>query len=217
MVVAIDGPAGVGKSSLARRIAEEFHFFNLNSGSFYRAMVLKVLNEGINPEDEEQVIQAAARARLEIRNSRLFLDGHNVESRLRTAMVDRWSSILSTIVPLRHIVNDNLRRIAGTMDLVAEGRDMTTVVFPHAEVKIYLTASPEVRARRRFEQGTSGKNLEEILQSIRERDERDRNKKEGSLRVAEDASVIDTSALTLEQVCDKVNTLITGEMERMKS
>ena len=208
MVVAIDGPAGVGKSSLAERVAREFGFFNLNSGSFYRAMVLKVLDDGVDAEDERAVIDAAGRARLDIVGGRLHLDGRDVENRLRTDQVDRWSSIISTIVPVRHIVNENLRRIAGEMNLVAEGRDMTTVVFPDAEVKIYLEADPSVRARRRFDQGTSDQSLAEIEASIRERDDRDSRKKEGSLAIAEDAEVLDTSALTLDEVYEKVSGLI---------
>ncbi len=208
MVVAIDGPAGVGKSSLAEKIASDFGFFNLNSGSFYRAITVKVLDSGINPEDTEAVLDAARESSLEITDGQLHLDGENVEHRLRTDAVDRFSSIISTIVPLRHIVNDNLRRIAGKMDLVAEGRDMTTVVFPNAEVKIYLTADASVRALRRFKQGTSKENLAEIEKSIRERDQRDQNKAEGSLIIAEDAQVINTSDLTLVQVYEKVNRLI---------
>ncbi len=208
MVVAIDGPAGVGKSTLAQRIADSFKFFNLNSGSFYRALAVKALDENIEMENTEQVVASARSAQLEIVDDQLYLDGKNVEDRLRTDQVDRWSSIISTIVPLRHVVNENLRRIAGKMNLVAEGRDMTTVVFPHAEVKIYLTADASVRALRRFKQGTSAETLQEIEQSIIERDLRDKNKAEGSLIIAEDAQVIDTSALTLKQVYEKVETLI---------
>ncbi len=208
MVVAIDGPAGVGKSSLADRVARGFNFFNLNSGAFYRAVVVKVLDDRVDPENETEVIAAANRAELEIVDDALYLDGKNVENRLRTDAVDRWSSILSTIVPVRHIVNQHLRRIAGTISLVAEGRDMTTVVFPEAEVKIYLDADARVRAKRRFDQGTSTQSLKDIEASIRERDERDTNKKEGSLAVAEDAVVLDTSALTLDEVYEKVTGLI---------
>ena len=208
MVVAIDGPAGVGKSSLADRVAEGFGFFNLNSGAFYRAMVLKVLDEGVDAEDRDAVIAAAGTADLDIVDGRLHLDGKDVEGRLRTDMVDRWSSIISTIVPVRRIVNRHLRRIAEGMDLVAEGRDMTTIVFPDAEVKVFLDADPSVRARRRFDQGTSDQSLEELEASIRERDERDRNKDEGSLTVADGAVVLDTSSLTLNEVYERVSGLI---------
>ncbi|RKX74511.1 MAG: hypothetical protein DRP49_05940, partial [Spirochaetes bacterium] len=114
----------------------------------------------------------------------------------------------SSIVEIRHIINGHLRRIASTINLVAEGRDMTTVVFPDAAVKIYLDASVSVRAMRRFNQGSSSQTLGEIELSIRERDHRDRNKKEGSLLIADDAVVLDTSTLTLAQVYEKVTELI---------
>lgn len=208
MVVAIDGPAGVGKSTVALWVSDTFGFFNLNSGAFYRAMAVKVLDAGVNACDENAVITAAESAELDIIGGRLHLDGIDVEDSLRTDMVDQWSSIISTIIPVRHIVNRHLRHIAGTISLVAEGRDMTTVVFPDAEVKIYLEADPAVRARRRFEQGTSLQSLEEIEASIRERDHRDRNKKEGSLLIADDAVVLDTSTLTLDEVYEKVSGLI---------
>jgi len=208
MVVAIDGPAGVGKSTVAGWISETFGFFNLNSGSFYRAMVVKVLDEGVDKQDEKAVIEATGDAELELIDGKLYLDGKVVEQRLRTPEVDRWSSIISSIVEVRHIVNRHLRRISGSIDLVAEGRDMTTVVFPDAEVKIYLDAGVSVRARRRFEQGSDSRSLEEIEKSIIERDDRDRNKKEGSLLIADDAEVLDTSTLTLAQVYEKVSGLI---------
>lgn len=209
MVVAIDGPAGVGKSTIADWVSETFGFFNLNSGSFYRAMVLTVLDNKVDPGDEEAVVAAAESADLDIVDGNLTLDGKDIENRLRTDEVDKWSSIISTIVPVRHIVNRHLRRIAGTINLVAEGRDMTTVVFPDAQVKIYLEADPAVRARRRFDQGTSTQSLVELEASIKDRDDRDRNKKEGSLLIADDAVVLDTSALTLDQVYEKVARLIT--------
>lgn len=208
MVVAIDGPAGVGKSTIANWVSDSFGFFNLNSGSFYRAMVVTVLDHDVDVSDEKAVVAAAESAELDIVDGKLTLDGKSVEDRLRTDEVDQWSSIISTIVPVRHIVNRHLRRIAGTINLVAEGRDMTTVVFPDAEVKIYLEADPAVRAKRRFDQGTSTQSLAELEASITERDNRDRNKKEGSLIIADDAVVLDTSTLTLDQVYEKVARLI---------
>ena len=208
MVVAIDGPAGVGKSSIASRVSREFNFFNLNSGAFYRSIAVKVLEDKVDVHQEDAVVSAASRAVLDIVNGRLHLDGADVEGRLRNDMVDRLSSVISSIVPVRHIVNGHIRRIAGSIDIVAEGRDMTTVVFPDAEVKIYLDADPAVRARRRYAQGTSDQSLAEIEASIRERDERDRNKEEGSLTVAVDAVKLDTSALTLEEVYERVSGLI---------
>ena len=208
MIVAIDGPAGVGKSSLARRIAEERGFFNLNSGSFYRAVALRALDSGFSENDEAAIVRAAELAQLDLVDGRLHLDGADVECRLRNDGMDHLSSVISVIPAVRHAVNRHLRRIAEGMNPVAEGRDMTTVVFPGAEIKIFLDAAPEVRARRRFEQGSNGMNLKEIEASIRERDHRDRNKKEGSLTVSEEAMVLDTSTLTLDDVYERVNQLL---------
>ena len=213
MVVAIDGPAGVGKSSLAARVADDFGFLNLNSGAFYRAVAVKVLEGGVDTSDADAVVAAAASARLDLVEGRLFLDGEDVEGRLRTDAVDHWSSALSAIVPLRHVVNAHLRRASRGINLVAEGRDMTTVVFPDAEVKVYLDADPAVRARRRFDQGTSGLTLGEIERTMAERDLRDRSKAEGALMKAPDAVSIDTSALTLDEVYATVSRLIRNHLQ----
>ncbi len=205
MIVALDGPAGVGKSSIASAIARKWNFFNLNSGNFYRAVALKSLEMGIPLDQEKELIDLAASCKIEIINFRFFLDGKDVEDNLHTDEVDSIVAPISAIVPIRHIVNDKIREISGKMDIVAEGRDMTTIVFPHAEVKIFLDASPEVRAERRFNQGVSELSYQEILEGIRQRDIIDRNKKEGSLKISEDAIYLDTSALTLDQVCEKVS------------
>ncbi len=205
MTVAIDGPAGVGKSTIASAIAEKQGYFNLNSGNFYRAVSLTVLRKGISFEDEARVVEAAKRAVLEIRDGRLVMDGEDVEELLHSDEVDGIVAQVSAIVPVRHIVNEKLREISRSLDLVAEGRDMTTVVYPDAEVKVFLDASPEIRAERRFKQGVSTLSYDEILDSIKKRDVIDRNKKEGSLIIADDALYIDTSALTLEQVCERVS------------
>lgn len=208
MVIAIDGPAGVGKSSLAQRIAAEHGFFYLNSGAFYRAIALCITESGLENSSEEQWIVVAQNAELDIVEGNLHLNGKNVENLIRNDKIDHWSSKVSTVVAIRHAVNRHLRRIAASLNLVAEGRDMTTVVFPEAELKIYLDASPQVRARRRYNQGSSGMSLEDIEQSIRSRDERDRNKKEGSLKIAKDSLVLDSSVLTLDEVYERVRKFI---------
>ena len=208
MVVAIDGPAGVGKSSLASWITKTFGFLNLNSGAFYRAIAVKVLNMGLDIRNIPAVISAAGSAKIELKGESLYLDGENIDSLLRTDLIDRWSSIISAIVPVRRIVNQQLRDISKSIDLVAEGRDMTTVVFPNAELKIYLEAALHVRAKRRFNQRTSKQSIDELELSLRERDSRDKNKIEGSLKIAEDAIVIDTSDLTLEKVYERVRGLV---------
>lgn len=201
MIVAIDGPAGTGKSTIAKIISEKLNITFLNSGSFYRGITLTVLRRGIDIKDKEAVLQVAKDLNMDYVNSHLILDGEDVENLLHSDAVDANASQVSSIVPLRHVVNEKLREITKKLSVVCEGRDITTVVFPNAEYKFYLDASIDVQAMRRFKQGVSDLSLEEIKEAIRKRDEMDKNKEEGSLRIAPDACYIDTSDLTIEQVC----------------
>lgn len=204
MVVAIDGPAGVGKSSIAKLVAERSGFSYLNSGSFYRAYTYVHLASGGEPTDLEGLLARARKTDVRIEDGRLLLDGEDIEDRLHTAAVDRHVAAISAYVPLRSYVNEQLVRIAEKIDVIVEGRDITTVVFPHAELKIFFDAEAEVRARRRFLQHPEGQSYEEVLSRIIARDEIDRNKPVGALVVAPDALYVDTSYLTIEQVCEKV-------------
>jgi cytidylate kinase len=208
VVAAIDGPAGVGKSTVARRSADAVGFLYVNSGSFYRAITLAVLDRGLSPEDREAVVAAAQACRLEICDSRVVLDGRPVEDRIHSDAVDAWVAPHSAIPEVRAIVNARLREIAAGRDAVVEGRDIGTVVFPRAEVKIYLDADVATRAARRHEQGVSELSLGEIEKAIRERDTLDRAKPGGALEAAGDAIHIDTSLLTIDQVCDRVREAI---------
>ena len=204
-VVAIDGPAGVGKSSIAKMVADRLGFHFLNSGNFYRAITLKVLDMDIEPTDEAAVLDVAKGISLEIREGRLFSDGIDVEDRLHSDAVDAHVAQHSAIVELRTIVNRHLRKLAEHgMNLVAEGRDITTVVFPEAQCKFFLDASVEVRATRRHAQQETELSYEDLVRKIAQRDEIDRNKPIGGLKVAPDAIYIDTSYLTIDQVYDTV-------------
>ena len=202
MVVAIDGPAGCGKSTVAKILAERLHLTFLNSGSFYRGITLALLRAGIDLKDEQKVLDFARGLNLDYVNSHLFLEGEDVEDLLHTDQVDAHAAQVSAIVPLRHIVNEKIREVTKSLSIVCEGRDMTTVVFPNAEHKFYLDASIDVQAQRRFNQGVSDLSLEEIKESIRQRDDIDKNKAEGALKIAPDALYIDTSHLTIEEVCE---------------
>lgn len=204
MIVAIDGPAGSGKSTIARLVAENLGFTYVNSGSIYRAMTLRLLKLGVDPSDTKAVVDASREARIEYRGGRLFLDGIDVEHELRSAPVDALVAQVSAIPPLRDIVNAHVRTIAGSTDAVVEGRDMTTVVFPDAEVKFFLDASVEARALRRYRQGLTDQSLDEIQKNIEMRDEIDRGKSVGSLKIAADAEYVDSSHLTIQEVYDKV-------------
>ena len=201
MVIAIDGPAGTGKSTIASIIAEKLKVVFLNSGSFYRALTLALLDSSVDLQSEVDVVDFCKKQLLEYKNSHLFLNGEDVESHLHDDRVSANVAQLSAIVEIRHLVNQRMREITESLSIVCEGRDMTTVVFPNADYKFYLDASLDVQAERRFNQGVSNLSLEEIKESIRKRDEIDKNKKEGALKIAQDAVYIDTSNLTIEEVC----------------
>ena len=208
MVIAIDGPAGTGKSTIAMMLAENLRgednkpFTYINSGNLYRAITLGCLRKGIPFSEDKKVLEYAKTAPLAYKGGKLHLHEEMVECLLHSDEVDKYVSPLSAIVPVRHVVNDIVRKLAAGLNAVVEGRDMTTVVFPAAKYRFYLDASIEERARRRFEQGTSKLNTEEIQKAIAERDSIDRNKTEGSLFVGEDVHYLDTSDLTLMQVYD---------------
>ena len=165
--------------------------------------------------EAERVLEYARRAALEYRNGEVYLDGENVEAQLHSDAVDRHVAPLSAITPVRHLVNEHIRRIAGGLDAVAEGRDMTTVVFHQAERRFYLDASAQARARRRYEQGVSRLSLEEIRRSIEARDRIDQNKEEGSLRIGAGVEYVDTSDLTITQVYEKLRDKIQMEGSSM--
>lgn len=202
MVIAIDGPAGTGKSTVASIIAKRLNITFLNSGSFYRALTLALLEAKIDISDKDKVIDFCKKQNLDYVNSHLILNGVDVEHRLHEDNVSANVSPVSAIPEVRHLVNDRLHQIVKSLSIVCEGRDMTTVVFPDADYKFYLDASIDVQAQRRFDQGVSNLSLEEIKEAIIKRDELDKNKVEGSLKIAPDATYIDTSDLTIESVCE---------------
>ena len=208
MVIAIDGPAGTGKSTVAHAVAADLGIVYLNSGSFYRALTLALLDAGIDLDDTKAVTDFAGRQKLDYVNARMILNGKDVDDVLHQDRIDSSVSKVSSVVPLRHLVNDRMRTIVKSLSVICEGRDMTTVVFPDAEFKFYLDASIDVQAKRRFEQGVSNLSLEEIKASILKRDEMDRNKAEGSLKKSPDAVYIDTSDLTINDVCEIIENKI---------
>jgi cytidylate kinase len=217
MVIAIDGPAGSGKSTIAQLLAQRLKdregkgFTYVNSGNLYRTITLGCLRSGIKPDDGEKALEYAKNAQIAYQGDHVLLDGKDVTDSLHTDEIDRWVSPLSANVPIRHIVNDLIRRIAAGLNAVVEGRDMTTVVFPHAEHRFYLDASVQARAQRRFDQGVSRLTLEEIRETIAQRDEIDRNKAEGSLVIAPNVIYFDTSGLTISQVYDILEKTINQE------
>jgi cytidylate kinase len=204
LIVALDGPAGVGKSTIASVLAEKAGFFYLNSGNFYRAVTLSVLQKNIDPADAEAIIINSGNISIRLTGGRIHLDGRDVENELHSDRVDQYVAQHSAIVGVRKIVTEALRAAAESHDVVAEGRDITTVVFPDAEIKFYLDASIDVRAKRRFDQGTSSQSLDQLKESLGKRDEIDKNKPVGSLKLTYDAIYLDTSDLTIDEVCERV-------------
>ena len=208
MIVAIDGPAGCGKSTIAKILAERHNFLYINSGNLYRAISLQALRQRISVDNAQAIIECARSASIGYSHSgEILLDNEAPGPLLRSRDVDAIVSQVSALPEVRHVVNALIIKIASSdpgRDIVVEGRDMTTVVFPNAEVKFYLDANLEERSKRRFAQGASSMTYEQIVQNITMRDEIDKNKPEGSLKIADQAIYLDTSSLTIDQVYEKV-------------
>jgi CMP/dCMP kinase len=218
MVVAIDGPAGTGKSSVSRCVAEHTGFFYINSGRFYRAITWKALQQGKNHTKPQALVATATDISIDIdRKGRFLVDGKVREKELHTSDVDQEVAAVSSIPEIRIAVNSRIKRIAGSRDIIVEGRDMSTVVFPDAEIKIYLDADAEERARRRTKELDARADYKEILARIQERDRIDRTKAVGSLRKSDDAEYVDTTHLTLDEVCEKVIDIIHAKTKHGRS
>jgi cytidylate kinase len=204
MTVAIDGPAGTGKSTIAQRVARSARLFYLNSGNFYRAITWYILKQGIDPEDGSAVTAAGRSLHLDVWSHGIIVNGQKVRRQLREESVDANVASISSLPEVRGVVNEHLRRISADRDVIAEGRDMTTEVFPDADVKIYLDASLDSRARRRHEDLGHTVALSDVRDRIAERDQIDSTKVVGRLKLDPSALYIDSSHLTINQVCEIV-------------
>jgi cytidylate kinase len=205
MVIAIDGPAGAGKSSVARRLAEELGLTYLDSGAMYRAVALAGLEAGADLDDPERMGQIAAGAEISFDEGRLSLGGRDVSEEIRDPRVSAAASRVSVHPQVRAAMVGRQRALIQSGGYIAEGRDIGTVVSPDAPLKVFLTASEEERARRRAAQ--DGEEPQRVLEEQRKRDERDRGREHGALRAAEDAVEIDTTGFSLEQVVDRIASL----------
>ena len=209
--IAIDGPAGAGKSTIARRVAKELSFIYVDTGAMYRAMALYLLRKEVNRDDTEQIgnICQDAEISIEYQNGEqiVLLNGENVNSYLRTEEVGNMASVSSAVPRVREKLLSLQRKLAKDMSVVMDGRDIGTTILPDADVKIYLTASSLTRARRRYlelqEKGTVC-NLDDIQKDIEERDQRDMNREISPLRQTKDAVLVDSSDLTIQQVVDRI-------------
>lgn len=219
--IAIDGPAGAGKSTLARQLAKKLGFLYVDTGAIYRTVALKTIKAGVAPSEKEKVIPLLEN--LDIRmdygpdgEQQMFLEGENVSKAIREHQVSNLTSQVSAMKEVRDFLLDFQRKQAREHNVVMDGRDIGTVVLPDADVKIFLTAAPEARAHRRLrelEQRGQSADFETILHDIIDRDERDRSREIAPLRQAEDAVLLDTTKLNLEESLDAMLSLVKEHIE----
>ncbi len=204
IIVAIDGPAGAGKSTLAKRIAERLGFVHINTGAIYRAVALWVLRLNVSLEDMYRLEQLAKEARIQLTGGRVLLNGEDVTDEIREPRVSQAASRVSMVPGVRQALLSVQRGMAEESSVVMEGRDIGSVVFPEAQVKIFLDAEPAERARRRALELQEQRDFTAIAGEMQARDERDRRRAEAPLVQAPDAELIDTTGLSLEQVEEAV-------------
>jgi cytidylate kinase len=211
LIVAIDGPAGAGKSTVAKRVAKEMGYTYMDTGAMYRAFAWRVVNEGLDLEHEEELRAALRDTHIELAEkdgqAQVLLNGVDVSGWIRTAEISQMASQVSTSRIVRERMVELQREMGARGGIVAEGRDIGTVVFPEAEVKVYLDASSNERARRRFEElrgEQSGVSMERTLAEMEQRDRRDKERDVAPLRPADDAVVIDSTGVDVEGVVERI-------------
>ncbi|MCU6746623.1 MULTISPECIES: (d)CMP kinase [Lachnospiraceae] len=209
--VAVDGPAGAGKSTIARLVAKKKGYIYVDTGAMYRALAVYFLDNGIKAENTEEVVRACEKAEVSIAYrdgvQQVMLNGENVTDRLRNEEVGNMASATSAVPQVRQKLLSLQKNLARKEDVIMDGRDIGTNILPNADVKIYLTASVDTRALRRYKELKEKKipcDFEEIKQDIAKRDEQDMNRKTAPLRMAEDAILIDSSDMTIEEVVEKI-------------
>lgn len=210
MIIAIDGPAGAGKSTIAKGVSKEFNFIYISSGKIYRAIALYLLNNNIDIASKDEIKASLKYINISYENE-LLLNEKPVENEIYSEIISKNTSEISKIDFIREFVQDILREISMNKDIVMDGRDIGTVVFPNADYKFYLTASIAVRAKRRHKElKNKGVNIsyKEIYDSIKDRDFNDMNREISPLKKAEDAIVIDSSDMSITKVIEKISSLI---------
>jgi len=210
LIVAIDGPAGAGKSTVARAVAKRLGIPYIDTGAMYRAVALWALRAGVEHGDPHRLEQLARQAHIQFSGERVLLNGEDVTSEIRTPAIGEAASRIAAYGGVRRAMREEQRRIASESSAVLEGRDIGTVVFPDAQVKVFLDASPEERARRRAaELGLDGGGCrEQVAREMAERDRRDRTRAEAPLTQAPDADYLDTTNLSLEEVEEAILKLV---------
>lgn len=212
MIIAIDGPSGAGKSTLGRMLARELHLLYINTGAMYRALALAVQESGLSTQDVDGIVALALRMGISLEGDpdslRVTLGGRDVSEEIRTEAVTHLSSVISVIPAVRRLMVERQRELGERGGGgVLEGRDIGTVVFPNADIKFFLTAAPEARAERRYEEDQLKERdttYEETLNDINARDTRDSTRADSPLTIAEDAIVIDSTELSIEEVYERM-------------
>ena len=218
VIVAIDGPSGAGKSTIARHLARHFGLLNLETGAMYRAFALKTLRAGLSLDDNTALEALAAHTSIGLQpgeeHNQVLLDDQDVTALLRNQTVTDAASRVSVFPAIRAWMVRLQQQLGATGGVVMEGRDIGTVVFPHADVKIFLDAAPEVRGLRRYDQmgASPAVQPEEVLRDLRARDARDRNRADSPLKPAPDAILLDSTNMTLEQAVEAAEAIVAARL-----